>query len=70
MKIDGFENAELNKYANMFNNYRNASVYSAPEVLRQSKKVVEPVKSMDSYSFGLIIWELFHNHVPFDGDLA
>lgn len=70
VKIDGFENAELNKYANMFNNYRNVSVYSAPEVLRQAKKVLEPVKSMDSYSFGVIIWELFHNHVPFDGDLA
>ena len=34
VKIDGFEMVELKKYANMFYNYRNASVYSPPEVLK------------------------------------
>ena len=24
---------------------------------------------MDVYSFGLLMWELYHEHVPFDGDL-
>lgn len=34
VKIDGFELVDLKKYANMFHNYRNASIYSAPEVLK------------------------------------
>jgi len=34
MKIDGFEIIDLKKYANMFHNYRNASVYSPPEALK------------------------------------
>jgi len=25
---------------------------------------------MDVYSFGVIMWELFHEHIPFDGDIA
>lgn len=24
---------------------------------------------LDVYSFGLIVWELWHEHVPFDDDL-
>ena len=34
MKIDGFEIIDLKKYANMFHNYRNSSVYSPPEALK------------------------------------
>ena len=25
---------------------------------------------MDVYSFGFLMWEIFHEQVPFDGDLA
>jgi hypothetical protein len=25
---------------------------------------------MDVYSYGFIMWELFHEHLPFDGDIA
>ena len=25
---------------------------------------------LDVYSFGLIVWELWHEHVPFDDDLV
>lgn len=24
---------------------------------------------MDVYSYGVVLWELWHEHLPFDGDL-
>lgn len=53
----------------MFNSYRQASVWSSPEVLRTPKKFSEPSKPMDVYSFGMLLWEIQHEEVPFDGDL-
>lgn len=67
--LDGLELFDFEKYANMFFNYRNVSVWAAPEVLKQPKKVQEPTFAMDVYSFGLILWEIYHEMVPFDGDL-
>lgn len=69
VQVAEFELGDLNKYANMFYSYRNASVWSPPEVLRNPKKLLEPSFAMDVYSFGLIMWEIFHELVPFDGDL-
>lgn len=31
--------------------------------------MLEPQATFDVYSFGLIMWELYHRHVPFDGNL-
>lgn len=70
VKLDGIEMTDLKKYANMFYSYRPCSVWSAPEVLKVPKKILEPLTPMDVYSFGLMMWELFHEQVPFDGDLA
>jgi len=67
--VSEIELTEFKKYANMFYSYRNVSVWSAPEVLKQPKKLLEPTKAMDVYSFGLIMWELYHESVPFDNDL-
>jgi serine/threonine protein kinase len=67
--VSEFELGDLKRYANMFYSYRNVSVWSPPEVLKQPKKLQDPIKSMDVYSFGVIMWELFHECVPFDGDL-
>lgn len=61
--------SDLKKYAKMFTAYRNVSVWSPPEVLRQPKKIVEPQAECDVYSFGLIMWEVLHEMVPFDGKL-
>lgn len=33
------------------------------------KKIIEPTSQMDVYSFGIIMWEIWHEHIPFDGDL-
>jgi hypothetical protein len=30
----------------------------------------DPCPAMDVYSFGFLMWEIFHEQVPFDGDLA
>ncbi len=45
-------------------------MWSPPEVLRKPSKVVDPSPSQDVYSFGMVIWELFHECVPFEGDMA
>ena len=29
----------------------------------------DPEPEMDTYSFGMILWELWHEMLPFDGDL-
>ncbi len=39
VQVDGYETAELKKYANMFYSYKNVSVWSSPEVLKQPKKI-------------------------------
>lgn len=70
VKIDGFEYGELKNYASTLYNYRTATVYSCPEVLKQPKKYLKPQKPMDVYSFGLIMWQLYHEKVPFDGNLV
>lgn len=44
-------------------------MWSSPEVLRTPKKFSEPSKPMDVYSFGMLLWEIQHEEVPFDGDL-
>ena len=59
----------LCRYANKFYDYRNASVWSSPQILRNAKKIEEPTPENDVYSFGMLLWELHHELVPFDDDL-
>lgn len=53
----------------MFGSYKPINVWSSPEVLKSKKKILEPLPAMDIYSFGLIMWEMFHEQVPFDNDV-
>jgi len=69
IKLGELELSDFKRYANMFYNYRSVSVYSAPECLKQQKKRLDPTWQMDVYSFGLIMWELLYETVPFDGDI-
>lgn len=69
VQIDGMELTDLKKYANMFYSYRPLTVWSSPEVLRSPKKLLDPLPQMDIYSFGFLMWELFHEQVPFDNNI-
>lgn len=71
LKIADIELAPLHKYAGMFYDYNSASVWSAPEILSQKKNstLVASIES-DIYSYGMILWELWHETVPFDNDVA
>lgn len=71
VRLGDLELAPLIKYASTFYNYKNISVWSSPEILKSGKKIADnPVPEMDVYSYGMILWELWHEHVPFDNDLA
>ena len=69
IRISDFENMDFMEYGNMFYNYRMSSVWSAPEVLKAPKKIPELSSHLDTYSFGMIIWELWHMSIPFDNDI-
>lgn len=69
IRVSDFENLDFMEYGNMFYNYRMSSVWSAPEVLKAPKKIPELTSQLDTYSFGMIIWELWHNSIPFDNDI-
>ncbi|CDW78463.1 protein kinase domain containing protein [Stylonychia lemnae] len=69
VKLGDLELMPLLKYANTFYKYSNSSVWSAPECLQNPKKYVEPTRHMDVYSFGMLLWELWHETIPFDNDL-
>ena len=68
IKIAELETKDLQKYENMFHNYRPISVWSSPESLKQPKKLPDSTTANDVYSYGMIMWEVFHQSVPFDGD--
>eukprot|EP00347_Sterkiella_histriomuscorum_P021348 403334300 len=59
----------LCKYANTFYDYRSASVWSPPECLKNMKKMDDPTPEMDTYSYGMLLWEIWHELIPFDNDL-
>ena len=59
---------EFKRYANMFYSYRCVSVWSPPENLKNAKKRQDPTPQMDVYAFGMIMWEILHEKIPFDGD--
>ena len=53
----------------MFFSYRTVNVWSAPECLKQQKKRQDPTAQMDVYSFGMLMWEILYEAVPFEGEL-
>ena len=61
--------SDFKRYANMFYSYRSVTVWSSPECLKQVKKRLDPHPSMDVYSFGMIMWELLHEKLPFEGEV-
>lgn len=66
----GFEN--LKDIANKFNKYDNKNAYSPPEILIDSRTICyrfdkdDLNEKVDIYSFGILLWELEANTIPFD----
>lgn len=69
VRIGELEMNDFKRYANMFYSYRNVSVWSSPESLKSQKKRLDPSWKMDVYAFGMIMWEVLYENVPFDGEL-
>ena len=59
---------KLKKYAGIVSGYTNINAWSSPELLNDKR--LTPIKSQiadDSYSFGMILWELISEQEPFPG---
>lgn len=69
VRIADVETFDFMEYANIFFNYRITSVWSSPEALKSMKKITELTTCMDIYSFGMILWELWHQSIPFDNEI-
>lgn len=75
VRLADLELQALSKYARTFYSYKNVSVWSSPEALTKGgwgKKAAESSMTPESdvYSFGMLMWELWHQTVPFDDDVA
>jgi len=73
VRIGDLELGPLIKYASTFYHYKNLSVWSAPEALKLGRK--QPDSSQispetDVYSYGMLMWELWHETVPFDNNVT
>jgi serine/threonine protein kinase len=59
---------KVKKYAGLMLEYTNLSGWSSPEIIKDKR--VTPMRakpSDDSYSFGMILWEMVAEKPPFDG---
>ena len=71
VRLADMELSPLIKYATTFYSYKNIGVWTAPEILKSGKKIADnSTPEMDVFSFGMILWELWHEHVPFDNDVG
>ena len=69
----GFYNLEEN--ASIFNKYMNKNSYSSPEMLMDTKKICHKLNNEnneknDIYSFGMLLWEIYTETIPFDVKLS
>jgi hypothetical protein len=69
VKLGQSESTDLSKYANMFYQYKTVSVWSPPECLKNKRQMRDPTEEIDVYSFGLLMWEIWHEKLPFEGDI-
>lgn len=69
VRIADIETFDFMEYGNIFFNYRISSVWSSPEVLKYQRKILDITTQMDVYSFGMILWELWHQSIPFDNNI-
>lgn len=59
---------QLKKFAGVAIGYCNKSAWSSPEVLRRQGSTAAATRTSDDvYSFGVLLWEVFTEQVPFPG---
>lgn len=69
VRLGELEMSDFKRYANMFYNYRSVSVWAPPECLKASKKRLDATWQMDVYAFGMLMWEVLYERVPFEGEV-
>ena len=70
VRIGEIEMGDIKKYANLFYSYRSISVSSPPECLENQRQRNDPAPEMDIYSFGMIMWEMIFEQLPFNGEIS
>ncbi|MCQ2816615.1 MAG: protein kinase [archaeon] len=65
----GFDN--LRDIASIFNKYSNKNGYTSPELLSDRSKIGHKLEgntlhNYDVYSFGMLMWEIFEEKIPFN----
>lgn len=68
----GFLN--IKKIANVFLKYKNKNSYSSPEILKEPIDITNSIKTLDftsdSYSFGILLWEIYTGTYPFNVNIS
>merc|ERR1711957_26716 len=60
----------MRQHAKIFHDYETRNVWASPEVLKDSNSIFTSKKqTMDTYSFGMLTWELFSMIVPFSDSI-
>jgi len=68
VKIGDYGLLNLKKYANIMGGYTHVSQYTAPEIFADNGAILLPEnEKVDIYSFGMILWQLVSEKVPFEG---
>ena len=65
----------LKENASIFSKYMNKNSYSSPEMLMDKKKICHKLNNendvkSDIYSFGILLWEIYTETIPFDVKLS
>ena len=69
VKISDIGDLSLWKHARIFWSYDYKSVYSSPEVLEGALDKLDPMEEFDVYSFGMIMWFIFTETIPFNNSV-
>ncbi|CAG9326369.1 unnamed protein product [Blepharisma stoltei] len=68
VKISDLGLEKIKKYAGVVISYQNKNAWSSPELLREASRTCVRAKPTDDiYSFGVIVWEIITEEIPYEG---